>query len=174
MNSHEPWIRRSQRVFRMVSELHRMGLQKLRLMPFEYPLAYRVYVGPAAIFSSRNGANIALDLDPTYAAYSSASGNSYFEWTDSESDNARQLAEKFLVRFPTLASKGKGRDWAYAGWLAELLSVFETYPSRLPIVQAEWMSPSGDDLSAIPLRFYGSSESSDGGGEMTFPLPPKV
>lgn len=30
-----PWIRQSQRVIRIVSELHRMGFQKLRIMPFE-------------------------------------------------------------------------------------------------------------------------------------------
>lgn len=34
------WIRRGQRVIRMVTELHGMGYQSLRVMPYMYPLAY--------------------------------------------------------------------------------------------------------------------------------------
>ena len=172
MRSQEPWIRQSQRVIRMVGELHRMGFQKLRIMPFEYPLAYRVYVGPVAIFSRKNGANIVEPIDDTYAGYSSASGSAYFGWTDATTDDARSLAEKFISRFPAIAERGRGRDWRYAGWLSELLSVFEQFPSRLPIVQDEYMEPSGDSLTTLPLRLYGVRDGRDDGGEMDFPLPP--
>lgn len=172
MKSQEPWIRQSQRVIRMVGELHRMGFQKLRIMPYEYPLAYRVSVGPVSIFSKKNGANIVDPIDGTFAGYSSASGSAYFDWPDATRDNARELAEKFIARFPAVAEQGGGRDWRYAGWLAELLSVFQRFPSRLPIVQDEYMEPWGDNLKAIPLRLYGVRDGRDNGGEMDFPLPP--
>lgn len=40
----------------MVSELHRMGYQNLRIMPYEYPLAWRLTIAPKRIFAIRNGA----------------------------------------------------------------------------------------------------------------------
>jgi hypothetical protein len=172
MKARQPWIRRSQRVIRMVSELHRMGYQKLRFMPFEYPLAFRVYVGPVSIFSRKNGAHIAHLIDGAYAGYSSASDNVYFGWTDATGDNAYELGKKFIERFPDIAARGLGRDWRYAGWLSELLSVFEEFPARLPIVQAEYMEPSGDDLTALPLRCYDAQQGIDEGKDMAFPLPP--
>ena len=63
MQSDQPWVRQSQRVIRMVSELHRMGFQQLRIMPYEYPLAYRVAIAPVASFSVQNGAYISLSSD---------------------------------------------------------------------------------------------------------------
>jgi hypothetical protein len=34
---------------------------------------------------------------------------------------ARLLADRFLGTFPAIAARGAGRDWAYAGWLTEVL-----------------------------------------------------
>ena len=56
------WIRRSQRVIRMISELHRMGFQRLRFMPYEYPLAYRIEIAPASCFSVVNGCQAKVRL----------------------------------------------------------------------------------------------------------------
>ena len=39
--------------------------------------------------------------------------------------SARQLAVAFLERFPEIARHGQGRDWAYAGWLLEVLGQAE-------------------------------------------------
>lgn len=88
MKSNQPWIRRSQRVIRLVSELHRMGYHRLRIMPYEYPLAWRLCIGPCSAFSRHNGAFIPRS-EPEFPTYSSASENAYFNWQDAKNDNAR-------------------------------------------------------------------------------------
>jgi hypothetical protein len=152
-------------LIRMVSELHRLGYQRLRIMPYEYPLAWRLGIGPAEIFSQTNGAYVETYELEQLAVYSSASETSYFQWTDAHTDNARQLAEKFLLRFPSLCERAKGRDWAYAGWLSELLGVLEK-ERALPVVMEEYGQPP-TELRALPLRRYGANE-----GDRAFDLPP--
>jgi len=156
----------------MVSELHRMGYQRMRIMPFEYPLAYRVAIAPIDVFSVRNGAYIALSSDYPETSYSSSSGNEYFGWTDAKKSSARDLAEKFVTRFADVALRARGSDWEYAGWLAELVSIFETKPNRLPIVMAEYFEPGPLTIREMPLRLYGQRVGDDDGGELSFPLPP--
>ena len=150
MKSKLKYIRRSQRVIRMVSELHQMGYQQLRIMPYLHPLAWRLAVGPIDSFSEVNGASLkevngAWDNVPIFS-----SACSYFEWTDAEKDNARELAEKFVTRFPDVANRGLGRDWAYAGWLSELLGVLEG-GDFLPVVEWEFMKGTRDQLRFIPI-----------------------
>src|SRR5262245_25732233 len=128
MRSPDPQVRRCQRIIRLVSELHRMGYQRTRFMPYEYPIAFRIFVGPALKFSSENGAYTALaDHETTYTSGSEAN---YFGWTDASNDDARALAEKFIQRFPRVATDCEGRDWPYAGWLLELIGLLERKPSR--------------------------------------------
>lgn len=148
--SRAPEVRRSQRIIRMVCELHRLGYQRLRIMPYFYPLAYRVAIGPAELFSSRNGAYTERLLDDIFALYTSASGNQYFEWEDATGDTARQLADKFIQRFPEVCSTGQGRDWAYAGWLAELMGVMERQEA-LPFVMEEYYPTPPERLDHLPL-----------------------
>lgn len=148
--SSAPEVRRSQRVIRMVCELHRLGYQRLRVMPYFYPLAYRVAIGAAEHFSDRNGAYSARLHEVAYAGYTSASGNRYFGWEDARDDTARQLAEKFILRFPEAASAGQGRDWAYAGWLAELMGVLERQEA-LPFVMEEYYPTPPEQLDHLPL-----------------------
>lgn len=57
--------------------------------------------------------------------YTSGMGNEYFDWRDAQHDTARDLAEKFVERFPDLASAGKGQGWEYVGWFVEMLGVAE-------------------------------------------------
>lgn len=166
MKSRIDWIRRGARVIRMVGELHRMGYQRLRIFPYLYPLAWRVGIGPADWFSPRNGALIEEGTrhPPTY---SSASQNEYFGWTDARTDDARQLANKFVERFPDIAAAGVGRDWAYVGWLVELLHELERQPQRLPAVQWEY-GPDPLTLTELPMPEFGDSTSCHG----SFVLPP--
>jgi len=90
-------IRRSRRVIRMVSELHRMGFQRLRFMPYlRECLAYRVLVAPVSCFSVANGCHAKSEFPGV--TYSSASENEYFGWTDATSDDAHKLAVKFVDR----------------------------------------------------------------------------
>src|SRR5690348_9278427 len=107
----------------MVSELQRMGFQRLRVFPYQYPLAWRLCVAPRAACHVRNGAYVSSaahdafgnhDEPPSRArlvTYSSASECEYFGWTDARTDSARDLANKFIQRFPAAAEAGRGRDW---------------------------------------------------------------
>jgi hypothetical protein len=114
MRSPDPQVRRCQRIIRMVSELHRMGYQRTRFMPYEYPIAFRIYVGPALRFSSENGSYAALaDHETTYTSGSEAN---YFGWTDAPNDTARALAERFIQRFPRVAADCEGRDCTLVGY----------------------------------------------------------
>lgn len=169
MKSDLNFVRRSQHVLRMVSELHRMGYQRLRAMPFEYPLAYRVFIGPASVFHPENGAycDQSTTDDDCSIEYSSAQENKYFEWGDATNDNARKLANKFLARYPRVCERARGRDWAYAGWLAELVGVLEQ-GSLLPVLFSEYSEPALT-LTELPLKDYARGEI-----EQWFPLPPTV
>lgn len=158
------WIRRSQRVVRMVSELHRYGYQRLRVIPYAHPLAWRLSVGPASgVWPSARWST--KDVEQGWPTYSSASGVRYFDWLDARHDTARQLADKFILRFPAVCAAGNGRDWEYAGWLLELLGAIEAH-GALPIAfDAENPCRSSTDL--LTLRRAD-------GGEMAFPLPPPI
>lgn len=144
-------VRRGQRVIRMVSELHRLGYQRLRIMPYFYPLAWRLVIAPEDLFSQRNGAWMENDQTDLCARYSSADETSYYQWPDAATDNARQLADKFIVRFPALCEAGQGRDWEYSGWLSELLGVMER-ESALPFVVQEYFQTGPTELTELPLQ----------------------
>lgn len=183
MKSKIDWVRRSQRVIRMVAELHRLGYQRLRIMPYLHPNAWRLAVAPAEFFSKVNGAFIPLNrlTERNVAIYSAAgAGDAYFDWLDAHGNDARALADKFIARFPDIASKGKGRDWAYAGWLAELVGFLEQ-GDWLPTVEWEYMKGSPDEQRELPIWLAQSDnltwdglESTTAPGNPSFPLPPGV
>ena len=166
------WVRQSARVIRMVSELHRMGYQHARIMPYEYPLAYRVHIGPRHDFSHLHGAIVEVETAGSHACYTAASGDHYFDWADATRDDARGLADKLVARFPDLAAACRGSDWAYAGWLSDLLGMMERHPGRLPVTQWEYMDEEPVALRAIPFRSYDDHLSDHVDGDMFFPLPP--
>ncbi len=181
MKSEFDWVRRGQRLIRMVSELHRMGYQRLRIMPWAHPQAWRLAISPADGFSIRNGAFTA-SYGKSGAVYTSADGARYFEWDDAHNDNARSLAEKFITRFPDVAQRGLGRDWEYAGWLAELIGFLEQ-GDWLPIVEWEFMKGKPEDLTILPIYSASSDNfawedeaisprSSPSPNAHHFPLPP--
>lgn len=152
MKSKIDWVRRGQRVIRMVSELHRMGYQHLRLMPYLNGEKWRLAVSYKEQFSERNGAFIPHEkIGQNTAIYSAAGGGDlFFDWTDAKGDDARALAEKFVARFPTIAERGKGRDWEYVGWAAELVGYLEQ-DDWLPAVYWDYMKGTPDDLRSIPI-----------------------
>lgn len=154
MKSDHAWIRRGQRALRMLSELHRMGYQQLRGMPYLHPLSWRLAVAPKAEFSPRNGAVIPPHTLGEPGKVVITGPGDYFGWTDAANDDARALAEKFAERFPELCARGRGRDWAYAGWLAELLGVLEQ-GDWLPAVSWEHMTGTPDDLRTLPIWVLG-------------------
>lgn len=149
----------------MVCELHRMGYQRLRIMPYEYPIAWRGEIGPRSLFRKDNGALFGINKDEiSPAGYTSASENEYFGWTDAKKDDAKALALKFIERFPEIAEAGKGRDWEYAGWLVELMGVLER-SGGLPVMFTEYDGP---DEGVVGVIYYGETNRPAG----VFPLPP--
>jgi hypothetical protein len=85
-------------------------------------------------------------------------GTAYFLWPDAGEDSPRQLAEKFLARFPALAEAGRGMDKPYADWYAEMLRATE--PDGVPYAYASW------DLPTDRLPVGGTS------AEIVVALPP--
>lgn len=135
-------------------------------MPYLYPLAWRVCIGSSNFFHFSNGAFVRLDDDSVLVVtYSSSSENSYFGWDDATNDNARALAEKFLSRVPEVCVLGRGRDWAYAGWLSELVGMLEAGPF-LPVLFDDHSYPP-TNLRSLPIWNFQRLEPA-----FQFPLPP--
>jgi hypothetical protein len=140
-----PEIRRAHRVLLMVHELHKLGFQRLRIVPGMAPSGsyWRCGITHIGNILASHGANCSVyGLD--MANYTSGQSNAYFGWKDARQDTARQLAAKFLDRFPEIARKGKGRDWPYAGWYVEMLGLAER--GVFPVADADWYEDDPDPL----------------------------
>ncbi|MCK6375314.1 MAG: hypothetical protein L6Q69_14570 [Zoogloea sp.] len=125
----DPAVRRAGRLLSMVHELHKTGRQRLRVC------AGHSHDGSewrcAVTFSD----NVLPDgWTPREfslcADYAPEDGTGFFGWKDSAGKDARALAALFVERFPEIAAAAVGRDWAYAGWFAEMLGRAEH--GRLP------------------------------------------
>jgi predicted RNase H-like nuclease len=146
-------------VLRMVQELHVRGYQRLRIAPGLSPsgLHWRCAITPASNVDPRNGAH--LINERTAAEYHSGSDNLYFGWADEKHASPSRLSTRFIEAFPELAEAGRGSDWPYAGWYAEMLGL--TWPDAVPIAYADW---------AMPPNEWGIV----GGHEGSIPLPPPI
>jgi hypothetical protein len=104
----EVHIRRAVRVLTMVGELHRLGYQKLRVMPFMSPSrnAWRCWIGSDTLFYRNHGAYLrdtgfCDEQSSSLSARYTTGADHYFDWQDADHDDARSLANKFLARFGT-------------------------------------------------------------------------
>lgn len=138
--SPDPFFRRAVRVLAMVGELHKLGFQGLRIFPgLSSSGAYwRCMIVPRSQVLRKHGA-WAAEWDWHAPFYTSGSDNEYFGWTDATKDSARDLARKFLERFPHVAERGRHRDLEYAGWYVEMLGLAEY--GALPIAYADYQEP---------------------------------
>lgn len=120
-----PLVRRAIRVLRMVHELHKAGFQRLRVLPYsnDSGTAWRAEITYVDNVGDDGFSTIDQDLDDAgkVARYSTAQGNQYFGWMDATTADARELARLFLIRFPHMCNLGQGLDWAYAGWLVDVI-----------------------------------------------------
>ncbi|GEM_PF-833728 len=132
-------IRRSQRVLAMVHELHKQGYQRLAIFSGMAPsgLYWRCQVLPYdSIFRSQDKAlELYASDEIEVAEYSSGESNNYFGWTDAKSDTARQLAAKFVDRFPRLTRAGLGECFPYSGWFNLMLGRSER--GDLPVMYSD-------------------------------------
>lgn len=159
------WVSAAVRLVKMMVELHRRGYQQLRIFPYEYPIAWRLFIAPRRYFSSRNGAYAAHSGDDG-AIYSSSQELEYFGWPDAKHCDAEELAGLFMKRFPEICEEGFGPDWEYAGWLSQL-SGHMSRTREIPFVMAEFFKPGPEDITFLPLR-------GENGAVTHFPLPPPV
>lgn len=124
----------------MVSELHKRGYQRLRVVPCIAPSGayWRCWVTPASNILRTHGAHLASweQDDRSLVLYSSGQDNEFFGWTDRKTATARELADTFIERFPVLCEASRGADWAYAGWFVEMLGLAER--GWFPIVYQEY------------------------------------
>ncbi len=152
-------VRRSQRVLAMIHELHKQGYQRLAIFSGMAPsgLYWRCQVHPYdSIFRSPdNVLEVYASDEVEVAEYSSGESNNYFGWTDATSDTARQLADKFVERFPRLATAGLGDCFPYSGWFNLMLGRSER--GDLPVMYSD------DGLDGTDCR--GSAT----GSPITFP-----
>ncbi|BEU85286.1 hypothetical protein DAECLI1_35950 [Escherichia coli] len=152
MKSKFEWVRKAQRCLRMLSELHRLGYQQLRGMSYFNAQGFRFAIAPRDYFAD-NGIAIPTDkLSDSLVAITGA--GHYFSWTDTDGNDARTLAEKFITRFPDIALTGKGRDWGYAGWLSELIGFLEQ-GDMVPTICWEEMEGLPENLTTLPVWVEG-------------------
>lgn len=122
--SPDPVIKLATRVLSMVHELHKIGLQKLRVACGwdASGKEWRMRLLPDFSISDDGWSP---NRETPCADYSTAQGKAYFGWHDAKEDDARALANKFIERFPALAARCAGLDWGYAGWFALTLGKAE-------------------------------------------------
>lgn len=149
----------------MVGELHKRGHQRLRISPGMSPsgMHWRCLVTSADNILRSHGALVANHDEEVVAFYTSGQENEYFGWTDARRATARQLAEMFIERFPTIAERSLGEDWLYAGWYVQMLGVAET--GYFPMAFNDWGDLSGAPV--LPTIGVGNAESAP-----DLPLPP--
>lgn len=122
-------LRRCARVVAMVHELHKVGYQRIRVIPQEAPSGnhWRCHVTHAGniLADGHSLKNFDPNQRGVVAHYSTGQAQEYFGWHDAAKCTARELAVLFLERFPDIANQGQGRDWLYAGWLTDFLGHME-------------------------------------------------
>lgn len=155
--------RRAHRVLATVGELHKMGYQRLRVVPgvSGSGLHWRVALTDVDNLCGTGGMEL-IDLDRG-AFYTTAQENEYFGWRDVKTLRPPDLAKLFEERFPALTSAGEGDDWAYAGWYVKLLGF--TAQGYFPIAYSDWSDPLTDHL---PVVTFDGADPTD----RLLPLPP--
>ena len=152
--------RRALRVLVMVHELHKAGYQYLRIAPAMSPSGchWRCAITPTTNIKKSHGA-MTVNYSKNVAHYTSGQENEYFEWKDAKTDTARELAAKFIKRFPEIAEKALGQDWEYVGWYVQMLGLAEQ--GVFPIAYADW--PLDPDPRWLPTTK---------GSDTKLPMPP--
>jgi hypothetical protein len=156
----------------MVAELHKAGFQLLRVMPHLHDIGtWRLALAPRDWFSPQYGLVIRAAHLGRAPQFSSADQNQPFGWRHAAGDSARDLAAKFLKRFPELAHATRGRDWLYAGWFTELMGWVDA--GYLPFANPEGLHDWEDrpDFEATPLIAPGGERLT---GASRCPLPPPL
>lgn len=135
------YLRYFTRVFQMVSELHKVGYQGLRVCPQNHDSSgLRIHIAPSVLLTHDARSNVMSYVHEgnhifswpeenhrlsLAACYTTWSDNRYFGWEDTQGDSARILANKFIERFPRISELAFMEDWSYAGWLTRIVGEME-------------------------------------------------
>lgn len=163
----DEFARRCFRVLRMVAALHGKGFHGLRVLPYKYPVAYRIELFPASHTDRdgvKNRCQEELDRKGLIPRHSGANAAKYIGWEDAAACSAQALALKFIQRYPALAQASYHLDFAYAGWYATLLAHCEY--GYLPYLFGEFE----DEIGA--MRLHPVADRGIVGNIDRFPLPP--
>jgi hypothetical protein len=148
----------------MVHELHKQGWQRLRIHSGMSPSGchWRCAIFPSSLTEEERDQFEDPSPFTLVARYTSADEKEFFGWKDSAKDDARQLAVKFIQRFPRIVEMGRGRDWNYTGWYSEILGHAEH--GRFPI--SYWDAMTTEEGERMRQSTWLDL------GETPFPLPP--
>jgi hypothetical protein len=147
------------RVMHMVAELHRLGYQRLRLVPARAPVGWwRGNVSAVSNVLRTHGARARGYSGDLIARHSAAQRATVFGWEDATDDTPAVLALKFVERFPSIAAAGQGKDKPYADWYLWMLEL--TAPRGTFYAQGPWDIPD-DCLPTLRVP-----------GGIVIPLPP--
>jgi hypothetical protein len=129
-------------VLLMLAELHQMGYQSIRLCPklSNSGVHWIAWFTNSLNVLDRHGAMLhpealarawtSTPSDTPAACYTSAQERRYFDWDDAADDSPKQLATKFVTRFPTIAAGSKQPDSTYVNWYGDMIR--QTEPDGLP------------------------------------------
>lgn len=149
------------RVLLTVHEQHKRGYHRVRIAPGISPSGgyWRCLVTHKGNILQSNGAHIAVWNDDELAIYTTGQRDEFFAWKDARDDTPQELADKFIKRFPNIASKGQGEDWPYVGWYMLMLNLARR--DHLPYAFADWLTE--PDWAWLPMT---------GDEKVRLPMPP--
>lgn len=137
------------RILLMVRELHLMGYEQLRAVPYMYPIAWRCPVVPATWTRREHGGEVDGHLggipklltggEGRRYTYSSGDAQRPFGWDGAPFATPRELAERFVRELPHIAWAGWGPDEAYVAWYEEMLA--QTVPNGLTYSHGDYDEP---------------------------------
>lgn len=132
----------SRKLLLMVAELHRMGYQRLRIVPGMAPSGcyWRCKIVPASMISPNHGAKSDCHNDMA-ARYSSGQEDNFFGWNDVVGNTPTEMAQKFIERFPKIAEAGCGGDDKYVSWYLEMLRLTEPDGIIFTTADSDWPIP---------------------------------
>lgn len=144
-NPEDDTHRNATAVLMMVSELHKLGYQRLRICPGMSPsgMYWRCSVTNVENIKSDHGA-LMVDESADVVTYSSGAGSHFFGWDDTSGDGPEDLARKFVERFPVVARLGRGDDEDYAQWYDEVINVAQA--GDLPYAYSDWLDEPEDGI----------------------------
>ena len=156
-------------VLLMLAELHKMGYQSIRLCPrlSNSGVHWIAWFTDSANVLDRHGATLhpealiqawkSTPSDTPAACYTSAQERRYFDWDDATDDSPKQLATKFVTRFPRIAACSKQPDPMYVNWYGDMIR--QTEPDGLPSTCATSPETSSLEPHRLIVLGHGSVES---------------